>query len=152
MYFCSTKVIKEENMALSIAEAAQELVEEFSMFDDWMDKYQYLIEMGQDLVSMPEDKKTEDNIVHGCQSRVWLSAEHQNGEVHFAADSDAIITKGLIAMLMRVLSDHSAQEILNADLGFIDQIGMREHLSPTRSNGLNSMIKQMKYYAIALQQ
>ncbi|MEL7532713.1 MAG: SufE family protein [Bacteroidota bacterium] len=139
-------------MGLSIAEAAQEIVEEFSMFDDWMDKYQYLIEMGQDLNSLPESKKSEDNIVHGCQSRVWLAADHQGDKVHFSADSDAIITKGLIAMLMRVLSDQRPQEILNAELDFIDKIGMREHLSPTRSNGLNAMIKQMKYYALAMQQ
>lgn len=139
-------------MSQTIGAAAEELVEEFSMFDDWMDKYQYLIEMGQSLPSLPESRKTEDNIVHGCQSRVWLTAEHQDGKVKYAADSDAIITKGLIAMLMRVLSDQSPKEILASDLAFIDQIGMREHLSPTRSNGLNSMIKQMKYYALALQQ
>ncbi|MEM6345144.1 MAG: SufE family protein [Bacteroidota bacterium] len=139
-------------MGLSIAEAAQEIVEEFSMFDDWLDKYQYLIEMGQDLDTLPEAKKSEDNIVHGCQSQVWLAAEPKSDKIHFTADSDAIITKGLIAMLMRVLSDQRPQEILEADLSFIDKIGMREHLSPTRSNGLNAMIKQMKYYALALRQ
>lgn len=136
----------------SIAEAEAEIVEEFSMFDDWMDKYQYLIELGQDLPQLADQFKTEDNIVHGCQSQVWLTANRTGDDVIFSADSDAIITKGLIAMLMRVLSGQKAEEIVQSELGFIDKIGMREHLSPTRSNGLNAMIKQMKYYALALQQ
>ena len=138
-------------MAKPIPEIEAEIVEEFSLFDDWMDKYQYIIEMGQNLPPLPEADKVEDNIVHGCQSRVWLKAEPQAEAVCYAADSDAIITKGLIAMLMRVLSDHKPEEIMQAELKFVDQIGIREHLSPTRSNGLNAMIKQMKYYAIAMQ-
>ena len=124
----------------SIAEAEAEIVEEFSMFDDWMDKYQYLIELGQDLPQLADQFKTEDNIVHGCQSQVWLTANRTGDDVIFSADSDAIITKGLIAMLMRVLSGQKAEEIVQSELGFIDKIGMREHLSPTRSNGLNAMI------------
>jgi cysteine desulfuration protein SufE len=139
-------------MTRSISDISSEIVEEFSMFDDWMDKYQYLIEMGQDLPVMPAEAKTEDYIVHGCQSQVWLRAVPENEMVRFEADSDAIITKGLISMLVRVLSGQKAEDILEAKLDFIDQIGMREHLSPTRSNGLNAMIKQMKYYALALQQ
>lgn len=139
-------------MLTQIPTISQEIVEEFSMFDDWMDRYQYLIEMGQELPAMPNSLKTEANIVHGCQSQVWLAARAEQGKVFFEADSDAIITKGLIAMLVRVLSSQPAEAILKADLGFIDQIGMREHLSPTRSNGLNAMIKQMKYYALALQE
>lgn len=139
-------------MTRSISKISSEIVEEFSMFDDWMDKYQYLIEMGQDLPVMPAEAKTEDYIVHGCQSQVWLRAVPENGMVRFEADSDAIITKGLISMLVRVFSGQKAEDILEAKLDFIDQIGMREHLSPTRSNGLNAMIKQMKYYALALQQ
>ncbi len=138
-------------MGQSIKEIEAEIIEEFSFFDDWMDKYQHIIEMGQTLSSLPDDKKTEDNIVHGCQSRVWLSASPQPDHVEYRADSDAIITKGLIAMLIRVLSGQPPQEILNADLAFVDAIGIREHLSPTRSNGLTAMIKQMKYYALAAQ-
>lgn len=139
-------------MLTQIPTISQEIVEEFSIFDDWMDRYQYLIEMGQDLPAMPNSLKTEANIVHGCQSQVWLAARAEQGKVFFEADSDAIITKGLIAMLVRVLSGQPTEAILKADLGFIDQIGMREHLSPTRSNGLNAMIKQMKYYTFALQE
>ncbi len=138
-------------MGQSIKEIEAEIIEEFSFFDDWMDKYQHIIEMGQTLSSLPDDKKTEDNIVHGCQSRVWLSAPPQPDHVEYRADSDAIITKGLIAMLIRVLSGQPPQAILNADLAFVDAIGIREHLSPTRSNGLTAMIKQMKYYALAAQ-
>lgn len=138
-------------MSQSIKEIEADLIEEFSFFDDWMDKYQHIIDMGQSLSSLPEDNKTEDNIVHGCQSRVWLSASPSAEKVLFQADSDAIITKGLIAMLVRVLSGQPPQEILAADLAFVDAIGIREHLSPTRSNGLTAMIKQMKYYALAAQ-
>lgn len=138
-------------MGLSIKDIEAEIIEEFSFFDDWMDKYQHIIEMGQSLSSIPEDKKSEDNIVHGCQSRVWLVANPGSEKIDYQADSDAIITKGLIAMLIRVLSGQPPQEILNADLAFVDAIGIREHLSPTRSNGLTAMIKQMKYYALAAQ-
>jgi cysteine desulfuration protein SufE len=136
-------------MSKPIPEIEAEIIEEFSLFDDWMDKYQYIIEMGQSLPALDETRKTEDNIVHGCQSQVWLTAEAGPAQVQYTADSDAIITKGLIAMLMRVLSGHSPDEILHAELNFVDKIGIREHLSPTRSNGLNAMIKQMKYYALA---
>lgn len=136
----------------SIAEVSEEIVEEFSMFDDWMDRYQYLIEMGQELPSLPESDKTPENIVHGCQSQVWLTARLEGENIQFEADSDAIITKGLIAMLVRVMSGQKPQAVVQTELEFINKIGMREHLSPTRSNGLNSMIKQMKYYALALQQ
>ncbi len=136
-------------MSQSIAQIEAELVEEFSFFDDWMDKYQHIIEMGQSLDSLPENQKIEDNIVNGCQSRVWLAAQPASSHVTYQADSDAIITKGLIAMLVRVLSGQPPEDIIQADLSFVDKIGIREHLSPTRSNGLNSMIKQMKYYAVA---
>jgi len=134
----------------TIREREAEIIEEFRLFDDWMDKYQYIIEMGQSLPELEETYKIQDNIVHGCQSQVWLKADlNEEGKVAYAADSDAIITKGLIAMLMRVLSDQDPQDILNTELQFVDQVGIREHLSPTRSNGLNNMIKQMKYYALA---
>lgn len=137
-------------MTKSITEIEEEIIEEFSLFDDWMDKYQYIIELGQQLPGLPESDKQEDNIVHGCQSQVWLTAAVKDGNVAFGADSDAIITKGLIAMLVRVLSGHSPEEVLNAQLSFVDKIGIRDHLSPTRSNGLNAMIKKMKYYALGL--
>ncbi len=136
-------------MIKSIQEKEQELIEEFSLFDDWMDRYQYIIELGQKLPALPEDHKKEDNIVHGCQSKVWLKAEFDDNHIAYQADSDAIITKGLIAMLMRILSGETPDDIISAELSFVDQVGIREHLSPTRSNGLNSMIKQMKYYALA---
>ncbi|MEM6763773.1 MAG: SufE family protein [Bacteroidota bacterium] len=138
-------------MSKSISDIEQEIVEEFSLFDDWMDKYQYIIEMGQSLPTIPDTHKTEDNIVHGCQSQVWLLADDQNGQIHYQADSDAVITKGLIALLIRVLSNHPAEDILKTDMGFVDRIGIRDHLSPNRSNGLNAMIKQMKIYALAYQ-
>lgn len=140
---------KLHDMPGSMTEIEAEIVEEFSMFDEWMDKYEYIIEMGQNLEGVDDIHKTEENIVHGCQSRVWLHARKEDDRVIYEADSDAIITKGLIAMLIRVLSGQSPQEIMKAELTFIDKIGMREHLSPTRSNGLNSMIKQMKHYALA---
>ena len=136
-------------MSQPIRQIEAELAEEFSYFDDWMDKYQHIIEMGQSLPELEETDKTEENIVHGCQSRVWLVSSTRGDTVEFRADSDAIITKGLIAMLIRVLSGQKPDDILQADLGFVDQVGIRQHLSPTRSNGLNAMIKQMKYYALA---
>ena len=138
-------------MAKSIKDIEQEIIDEFSLFDDWMDKYQYIIEMGQSLPGLPEADKVEDHIVNGCVSQVWLKADTQAGEIAYAADSDAVITKGLIALLMRVLSGHRPQEILDADLAFVDAVGIRQHLSPNRSNGLNAMIKKMKYIALAHQ-
>lgn len=136
---------------MSIKEKAQEVVDEFSMFDDWMDKYNYLIEMGKSLPLIDSKHKTENNLISGCQSRVWLHAEMQEDKVIFSADSDAVITKGIAYLLIRVLSHEKPEDILEADLSFIDQIGLKEHLSPTRSNGLVSMIKQIKMYAMAFE-
>ncbi|MEQ8908373.1 MAG: SufE family protein [Vicingaceae bacterium] len=135
----------------SIAERQEEVVEEFSMFDDWMDKYEYLISLGKELPLIDDEKKVEENIIKGCQSRVWLDAELKDGKIHFTADSDAIITKGIIALMIRVLSESSPKEIAESQLHFVDEIGLKEHLSPTRSNGLVSMIKKMKTYGIAFQ-
>ncbi|KAA3642668.1 MAG: SufE family protein [Bacteroidetes bacterium] len=136
---------------MSIAERQDEVVEEFSMFEDWMDKYEHLISLGKELPIIDEAKKQDNNLIKGCQSRVWLDAQLQDGKIVFTADSDAIITKGIIALMIRVFTDSSPQEIIASDLTFIDEIGLKEHLSPTRSNGLVSMIKQMKMYAIAFQ-
>lgn len=136
---------------MSIKEQQDEVVEEFALFDDWMDKYEHLISLGKELPLIEESKKVDENIIKGCQSRVWLSAELIDGKIQYTADSDAIITKGIISLMIRVLTDSSPEEILSTDLYFIDQIGLKEHLSPTRSNGLVSMIKQMKMYAIAFQ-
>lgn len=136
---------------MSIDDRQKEVVEEFSMFEDWMDKYDYLISLGKELPIIDEDQKIQENIIKGCQSQVWLSAELKDGRVHYKADSDAIITKGIISLMIRVLTDSTPNEILNTDLHFVDEIGLKEHLSPTRSNGLLSMIKQMKLYAIAYQ-
>lgn len=133
----------------SIKEAQDEIVGEFSMFDDWMQRYEYIIDLGKSLPLIPEQYKTEDNIIKGCQSKVWLHAEEDQGTVKFTADSDAILTKGIIAILLRVFSGHSPREILDADTDFINEIGLKEHLSPTRANGLVSMIKQIKMYALA---
>lgn len=130
----------------------QEIIDEFSAFDDWMDKYQMIIDLGNELPPLKPEFKTEDNLIEGCQSRVWLHAQFSNGLIHFEADSDAIITKGLIGLLIRVLSDHTPQEILDCDVHFIDEIGLTQHLSPTRSNGLLSMLKQIKTYALAYSQ
>ncbi|MCI4670635.1 MAG: SufE family protein [Bacteroidia bacterium] len=138
-------------MVQAIKEIEQDLVEEFELFDDWMDKYQYIIEMGQALEGLEELDKNPDNIVKGCVSQVWLTSDFDGDKVKFKADSDAVITKGLIAMLVKVLSDHSPKEILEANLEFIDQVGIRQHLSPNRSNGLSAMIKKMKFYALAYQ-
>ncbi len=136
---------------MSLIESRQaEIIEEFELYDDWMDKYSVIIEKGKDLAPMPEDTHIDDNLIKGCQSKVWLTASHDNGKIHFLADSDAIITKGLISMLIEVLSDAPAEDILHSDLAFIGSIGLQEHLSPTRSNGLASMVKQMKMYALAL--
>jgi cysteine desulfuration protein SufE len=134
---------------MSINEIQDEIIAEFSDFDDWMDRYQLLIDMGSEQAPLEEQYKTEQNLIDGCQSRVWLQADFVDGMVHFRAESDALIVKGIVALLVRVLSDHTPQEILDADLYFIERIGLREHLSPTRSNGLGAMLKQMKMYALA---
>ena len=127
-----------------------EIIDDFNMFDDWMQKYEYLIELGKDLPLLNSSYKIEDNLIKGCQSQVWLHAEKKNDTIIFTADSDAIMTKGIIALLIRVLSHHSPQEIAESKLNFIAEIGITDQLSPTRANGLVSMIKQMKIYAIAL--
>ncbi len=133
----------------TINEIQDEIIEEFEGFDDWMDRYQVIIDMGNSLPALDEKYKTADNIIEGCQSRVWLQADHVDGTLQFTADSDAIIVKGIISMLVRTLSGHTPAEILDADLYFIDRIGLHEHLSPTRSNGLVAMIKRIKAYALA---
>lgn len=138
-------------MPPSIMDIEAEIVEEFSFFDNWMDKYQFIIDMGKDLAPIPDEAKTDEHIVRGCQSQVWLTAHFDGERVYYQADSDAIITKGLISMLIRVLSGHLPAEILESELSFVDKIGIRQHLSPTRSNGLNAMIKQMKLYALGFQ-
>ena len=134
---------------MTIDEIQNEVIEEFSDFTDWMDKYQLLIDLGNEMTPLEEKYKTESNLINGCQSRVWIQADYLDGKVFFSAESDALIVKGLIALLLRVLSGHTPQEILDADLYFIDEIGLREHLSPTRSNGLLAMVKQMRVYALA---
>ena len=133
----------------NIQEIEQEIVDEFSHFDDWMDKYNYLIELGKSVPIIDAQYKTKSNLISGCQSRVWLHAKYNDGKITFSADSDAVITKGIVSLLIRVLNDQSPKDIMEADLSFVDEIGLKEHLSPTRSNGLNSMIKQMKLYAMA---
>jgi cysteine desulfuration protein SufE len=135
----------------SIADIQEEIVGEFGVYDDWMDKYNYLIELSRDLPMIDAKSKVKENLINGCQSKVWLNATFDKGTIHFAADSDAIITKGIVALLIRVLSGRSPEEILQAELSFIDRIGLRQNLSPTRANGLVSMIKQMKLYALAYQ-
>lgn len=136
---------------MTINKLQDELIEEFAFFTDWMEKYELIIQMGKELPVMDEIYKTEDNLIRGCQSKVWLHPEYADGKVLFTADSDAIITKGLIAMIVRVLCGHTPKEIAEADIYFIDRIGLRNHLSPTRSNGLLNMLKQMKLYAVAFQ-
>ena len=136
-------------MTKSINEIQDEVIAEFSDFDDWMDRYQLLIDLGSEQPPLEEKYKTEQNLSDGCQSRVWLQADLVDGKLQFRAESDALIVKGIVALLVRVLSDHTPQEILDADLYFIEDIGLREHLSPTRSNGLGAMLKQMKMYALA---
>ena len=139
-----------QQFSMTINEIQDELIEEFSLFGDWMEKYENIIQMGKELPLIEEQYKTDDNLIKGCQSRVWLHADYKDGNIVFTADSDAIITKGLVSMVVRVLSNHTPDEIMNADLYFVDQIGLKEHLSVTRSNGLVSMIKQMKLYAVAI--
>ena len=144
---------------MTINEIQDEIIEEFAGFDDWMDKYQLLIDLGNEQEPLDEKYKTEQNLIDGCQSRVWLVAEEVKSEevkseklIHFRAESDALIVKGIVALLIRVLSDHTPQEILDADLYFIEEIGLKEHLSPTRSNGLVAMVKQMRMYALVFSQ
>ena len=143
---------------MTINEIQDEIIEEFSGFDDWMDKYQLLIDLGNEQEPLEEKYKTEQNLIDGCQSRVWLVADYleetgdrrqETGVIHFRAESDTLIVKGIVALLIRVLSDHTPQEILDADLYFIEEIGLKEHLSPTRSNGIVAMVKQMRVYALA---
>ena len=134
---------------MTINEAQDEVIEEFSDFSDWMDKYQLLIDLGNEQEPLDNKYKTESNLIDGCQSRVWLQADYVDGKIIFTAESDALIVKGIIALLIRVLSGHTPQEILAADLYFIDKIGLKEHLSPTRSNGLLAMLKQIRMYALA---
>lgn len=134
---------------MTINEAQDEIIEEFSELDDWMDRYQLLIDMGNEQQPLPAKDKNESNLIDGCQSRVWLVCEQKDGKLYFRAESDALIVKGIVTLLIRVLSGHTPQEILGADLYFIDRIGLREHLSPTRSNGLLAMLKQMRMYAMA---
>ena len=136
---------------MSIKEKEQEIVEEFSLFDDWMDKYNYIIEVGKSIDKIDEKYRKNQYLVSGCQSQVWVHAEYKDGKVYFKADSDALITAGIVGLLMRVMSGQTPEEIVNADLSFIDEIGLKEHLSQTRSNGLVNMIKQMKLYALAFQ-
>ena len=135
---------------MKIEEAEKEIVEEFSMFDDWMGKYEHIIELGKSLPMIEEKYKTDDRLIKGCQSKVWLHSEVKDNKVFFTADSDAIITKGLVALVIHVLSGHSPEEIVNAKMDFVNQIGLTQHLSPTRANGLVNMIKQMKLDALAL--
>ena len=134
---------------MTINEAQDEVIAEFEDFTDWMDKYQMLIDLGNDLDELDPKYKNDSNLIDGCQSRVWLQCDYVDGKLVFSADSDALITKGIIALLIQVLSNHTPQEILDADLYFIDKVGLREHVSPTRSNGLLAMVKQIKNYAIA---
>jgi SufE protein probably involved in Fe-S center assembly len=137
---------------MTINETQDEIIEEFSALDDWMDKYQLLIDLGSEQEPLAEQYKIEQNLIDGCQSRVWLQADYEDGIIRFSAESDALIVKGIVALLIRVLSGHTPQEILDADLYFIEQIGLKDHLSPTRSNGLLAMIKQMRVYALAFRQ
>ena len=133
----------------TIQKIQEDIIEDFAMFDDWMQKYEYLIDLGKELPPIKEQYKTEDNLIKGCQSRVWLHAQHTEGKIIYTADSDAIMTKGIVAILINVLSGQSPKEIANSKLDFINKIGLKEQLSPTRANGLVSMIKQMKIYALA---
>jgi cysteine desulfuration protein SufE len=134
-----------------INDIQNEIIEEFTSFDDWMDRYSLLIDYGNGLESFPEEEKTEQNLIDGCQSKVWFTAKIENGKVIYSGDSDAILVKGIVALLIRVLSGHTPREIVEAELYFIDEINLREHLSPTRSNGLNAMLKQMHLYALTFQ-
>ena len=134
---------------MTLNEKQQEIIDTFSAFDDWMDRYQYLVDLGNALAPLPEADKTDQNLIQGCQSRVWLAADYTDGRITFRGESDAVIVKGIVALLIEVLSGATPDEILASDLHFIDQIGLKEHLSPTRSNGLLAMVKQMRLYALA---
>src|SRR5918998_1994318 len=136
---------------MTIQEQQERIIEDFELFDDWMDKYEYIIQLGKELPIIDEKYKTEENIIKGCQSKVWLHADYEDGKLKFTADSDAIITKGLVSMVIQVLSGHTPQEIANANIYFMNEIGLQNHLSPTRSNGLLAMLKQIKMYALAYQ-
>ncbi|GGG38630.1 SufE family protein [Bizionia arctica] len=136
---------------MNIQDIQNEIIEEFAMFDDWEERYQYMIDLGKTLPKIDEQFKTDDNLIRGCQSKVWVHASMDNNKIDFTADSDAIITKGVIAILIRVFTNQTPKDIMEADTDFIDEIGLKEHLSPTRANGLVSMIKQLKLYAIAYQ-
>ncbi len=133
---------------MTISEQKQELIEEFEMFDDWMDRYNYIIEMGKDLEGMPDELKTKQYLISGCPSQVWLTAKYNDGIINFQADSDAIITKGIVQLLLKVVEGRTPKELVEEDFSFLNKIGLKEHLSPTRSNGLTSMIKQIKLYAL----
>ena len=134
---------------MTIQEIEQQIIDEFANFDEWLDRYAYLIDLGKDCPVIDEKDKTEQNLIRGCQSRVWLSCEHRDGRLYFRADSDAVITRGIISLLIRAFDGQKPQDILDADVEFLNTIGLREHLSPTRANGLTSMIKQIKIYALA---
>jgi len=136
---------------MTIKEIQEEIIDEFSMFDDWMERYEYIIDLGKSLPQIAERYKVDENLIKGCQSKVWLHSELKNNQLVFTAESDAILTKGIVALLLRVFSNQSAKNILEANTSFIDEIGLKEHLSPTRANGLVSMLKQIKLYAIAFQ-
>jgi cysteine desulfuration protein SufE len=136
---------------MTIEEKQEALIEEFALFDDWMEKYEYMIDLGKSLPLIDPSLKTEEKLIKGCQSKVWLHSELKDGKIVFTADSDAIITKGIVAILVSIFSNEKPESIVKADLGFIDEIGLKEHLSPTRANGLVSMVKQMKLYAVAYQ-
>lgn len=136
---------------MSIQEQQDRIIEDFALFDDWMDKYEYIIQLGRDLPLIEEQYKTTENLIKGCQSKVWLHAEYRNGRLYFSADSDAQITKGLVSMVIQVLSGHTPREIAEADIYFIEAIGLQSHLSPTRANGLLAMLRQMRHYGLAYQ-
>ncbi len=139
----------QRHIGMTIEEREQEIIEEFSMFDDWMDKYEHIIELGKELPLIDDKYKTPDYLIKGCQSQVWLNADYKDGKISFTADSDAIITKGVIALLIRALNNQSPKDILTAKLDFLKEIGLQDHLSPTRANGLLGMVKQLKTYALA---
>lgn len=144
-------VLLQKQQAMTLEEKEQEVIEEFAMFDDWMEKYNYLIELGRELTLIDDKYRNESHLINGCQSRVWLSAELEDGKMILKADSDAVITKGIVYLLIRVLSGEKPEDVLNAKLEFLKVIGLDQHLSPTRANGLTSMIKQIRLYALAFQ-
>ena len=149
LYTLHTKHYTLNKKNMTINEIQDQIIEEFSELDDWMDKYQLLIDLGSEQEPLPEEYKTDSNLIEGCQSRVWLQADEVDGRLVFQAESDALIVKGIVSLLVQVLSGHTAEEIVDADLYFIEEIGLKEHLSPTRSNGLVAMVKQMRLYALA---